>query len=306
MTTDFEKSSRNRNMVFGAAAVALIGVGGYLTWKYALDEPKTLSEAGEGFGELWEKGKDEVSSWDFGNFTNVLDGLDDLSFGDLFDEDPNKGYNGTLIIWDDEFVKENDGGLHLTLQNALDDTWQEEFAIAVADWQESEALQLTPVKVEVDHECNRVEGVMVVCNANFGATGWVGINENRMVNKRITSSVSKMNEYYLRNANFDHRRFTMCHELGHGFGLPHTDENPYNKNLGNCLDYTDDPDENLLPGDVNMVKLKTMYLSRRRLRKRVVQEDGSIIETIEVMANEMDSAVDDAEEVGSNANKKLM
>ena len=46
-----------------------------------------------------------------------------------------------------------------------------------------------------------------------------------------------------------------------------------------------------------MDKLKTMYLSRRRLRKRVVQEDGSIIETIEVMANEMDSAVGDAEEV---------
>lgn len=46
-----------------------------------------------------------------------------------------------------------------------------------------------------------------------------------------------------------------------------------------------------------MDKLKTMYLSRRRLRKRVVQKDGSIIETIEVLANEMDSAVDDAEEV---------
>lgn len=216
MATDYEKSSRNRNMVFGAAAVGLLGVGGYLTWKYALGEPKTLSEAGEGFTDLYEKGKDEVSSWDFGNFSNVLDGLDDLSFGDLFDEDPNKGYNGTLKIWNDEFVKENDGGLHLTLQNALDDTWQEEFAAAVADWQESDALQLTPVKVEVDHECNRVEGVMVVCNANFGAKGWVGINENRLVGDRITSSISKMNEYYLRNAKFDHRRFTMCHELGHG------------------------------------------------------------------------------------------
>ena len=67
--------------------------------------------------------------------------------------------------------------------------------------------------------------------------------------------------------------------------------------LFSTIDYTDDPDENLLPGDVNMEKLKTMYLSRRRLRKRVVQEDGSIIETIEVMANEMDSAVNDAEEV---------
>lgn len=52
------------------------------------------------------------------------------------------------------------------------------------------------------------------------------------------------------------------------------------------IDYTDDPEENLLPGEVNMAKLRTMYLSRRRLRSRVVNEDGSITETIEILANE--------------------
>jgi len=71
--------------------------------------------------------------------------------------------------------------------------------------------------VAVDYECTRVDGVMVVCNANFGATGWVGINENSISSRGvILSSVSKMNEYYLRNADYNHRRFTMCHEVGHG------------------------------------------------------------------------------------------
>jgi hypothetical protein len=65
----------------------------------------------------------------------------------------------------------------------------------------------------------------------------------------------------------------------HGFGLPHTDENPYNDNLGNCLDYTDDPSENLHPGDVNFNKLKSMYLSSNKRLLRRVQEDGRIIET---------------------------
>jgi hypothetical protein len=37
-----------------------------------------------------------------------------------------------------------------------------------------------------------------------------------MLDGVIQSSVAKMNEYYLRNANYDHRRFTMCHEIGHG------------------------------------------------------------------------------------------
>jgi hypothetical protein len=98
----------------------------------------------------------------------------------------------------------------------LDDNWQTEFEQAVSDWQESDALVLETERVDVDHTCTPVDGYMVVCNANFGATGWVGINENSIVRDVIVSSVAKMNEYYLMNADYDHRRFTMCHEIGHG------------------------------------------------------------------------------------------
>ena len=73
------------------------------------------------------------------------------------------------------------------------------------------------------------------------------------------------------------------HKKNTGFGLPHTDENPYNTNLGNCLDYTDDPVDNLLPGAVNFAKLREMYLSRRR-RMRRVESDGTIVETTELLA----------------------
>jgi hypothetical protein len=266
---------KTRNVLLGLFSCAALAAAGFLTWKYALDEPANWSETVEGFGEIFDAGKEKWNEWDLGNFTDVLDGLDDLSFGDLFNEDPQLGDNATLV-WHDDHVKPTDGGLHLVLQNALDDTWQGEFDAAVADWRESSALELTARKVAVDHTCSRVDGVMVVCNGNFGATGWVGINENSILRGVIVSSVAKMNEYYLRNADFDHRRFTMCHELGHGFGLPHTDENPYNKNLGNCLDYTDDPEENLLPGEVNMAKLRNMYLSRRNLR---AERDGTVTET---------------------------
>jgi hypothetical protein len=41
--------------------------------------------------------------------------------------------------------------------------------------------------------------------------------------------------------------------------LPHTDENFNNKDLGNCLDYTSRPENNLLPGEFNCNRLKTMY-----------------------------------------------
>lgn len=68
-----------------------------------------------------------------------------------------------------------------------------------------------------------------------------------------------MNEYYLRNADYDRRLYTMCHELGHGLGLPHTDENFNNANLGNCLDYTDNPASNTQPGDINLERLRELY-----------------------------------------------
>ena len=204
-----------RCMAKSLSTVAVLFAAGFLTWKYGLDEPQSWEETREGFRDVWEAAGDQWKEWDLGNFTDVLGGLDGVSFEDLFGGDPMLGDNTTLR-WDNDYVDAENGGLRLTLQNALDDTWQTEFELAVADWRESDALQLTTERVAVDYNCSMVEGVMVVCNANFGATGWVGINENSILRGVIVSSVAKMNEYYLRNADFDHRRFTMCHEIGHG------------------------------------------------------------------------------------------
>jgi hypothetical protein len=46
---------------------------------------------------------------------------------------------------------------------------------------------------------------MVICNANFGKTEWVGVNENSIFGGAIMSSIAIMNEYYLRNTIFNHR-----------------------------------------------------------------------------------------------------
>jgi predicted Zn-dependent protease len=277
-------NNRRRNGTIGTlGSLAVVGATGYLVWKYALASPTNLDEAQDGLSNLTDKASQAwddldipyIPSIDLSNFTDVLAGISDEMFGELFGGDPMLGDN-TTYNWNPDFVYPSDGGLRLTLQNALDDTWQGEFEAAVSDWQESDALVLTAERVEVDYNCNRIDGVMVVCNANFGETGWVGINENAIMDNIIVSSVAKMNEYYLRNADFDHRRYTMCHEIGHGFGLPHTDENQYNANIGNCLDYTDSPSTNMYPGDVNMAKLREMYLTQRR---RKVRADGTVIET---------------------------
>jgi hypothetical protein len=51
----------------------------------------------------------------------------------------------------------------------------------------------------------------------------------------------------------------MCHEIGHGFGLLHTDENFLNSPLGDCMDYSNNLKPNLLPGLINFQRLANMY-----------------------------------------------
>lgn len=243
-------------------AIFFIGGGGYLIWHF-LGRPTSADEL-----------QDALNDIDFSDFTDVLDNLTDDAFDDLWksDADPSVGDN-TTYEWD------NDGkGLDLELFNALDDNWQEEYEIALNDWENGtpDSLTLSTKRVEVDNACTPVDGVMKVCNGNYGDKGWLGINELVIINKKkIKNSVAKMNEFYLNNADFIKRRYVMCHEIGHGFGLPHTDENFQNKDLGDCLDYTNTPKNNLLPGTVNYNKLQVLYGTvgggGRKLRSREVE-----------------------------------
>ena len=45
-------------------------------------------------------------------------------------------------------------------------------------------------------------------------------------------------------------------QIGHGFGLPHTDENFNNQNTGECMDYTRNPSQNKQPGPENFAFLQ--------------------------------------------------
>ena len=42
------------------------------------------------------------------------------------------------------------------------------------------------------------------------------------------------------------------------------------------IDYTNDPEDDLEPGEANMAKLRRMYLSR-------VESDGAVVETTELL-----------------------
>jgi hypothetical protein len=107
-------------------------------------------------------------------------------------------------------------GLNLVVVNALDDIWHPYFFTAVDQWDEGvpDALSLTIEDASPDSTCNALDGKLKVCNGNYGATNWRGINKILLENGWIYSSAARMNEYYVTANDGDQRQYTMCHEVG--------------------------------------------------------------------------------------------
>lgn len=51
----------------------------------------------------------------------------------------------------------------------------------------------------------------------------------------------------------------MCHEIGHAFGIPHSDEDFDNEDLGNCMDYTNNFAYSSHPDNSNYEFLVELY-----------------------------------------------
>jgi hypothetical protein len=138
-----------------------------------------------------------------------------------FESDWGKGdgsATGSFSQW-----KNKNKGLTLKIRNSLSSDWNEYFVQAVSDWNAAPALDLSTEDSAEDPDCVRARGIMKVCNAAYGKLGWTGLNEVYYEGSFIAASVAKMNESYLgeRGTSTAEKQYVMCHEIGHGFGLPH-------------------------------------------------------------------------------------
>jgi hypothetical protein len=135
-------------------------------------------------------------------------------------EDPFAGVD--VPFWESKGGK----GLELTMVNALEDRWQVVFALAIADWDFGNPDALTLNTEQIDHDviCDSIDGKVKVCNGDYGDTKWRGINI-AVVNSKtgyMEASSAKMNEFYLATGGTAMMQYTMCHEVGHSLGLPHS------------------------------------------------------------------------------------
>ena len=85
----------------------------------------------------------------------------------------------------------------------------------------------------------------------------------------IINAVAKMNDSFLPLSDEGQRQYTMCHEIGHGLGLPHWDEDFRNEDMGNCMDYTNRPENNMEPDENLFSYLWQLYGSFSRREEEV-------------------------------------
>mmetsp|Transcript_23432 Transcript_23432/g.49060 ORF Transcript_23432/g.49060 Transcript_23432/m.49060 type:complete len:384 (-) Transcript_23432:63-1214(-) len=195
-----------------------------------------------------------------------FDLLDPSTWFPIFmDKNPHGGNTPyDFNIWDNQ---RSCRGLKLDIIDNLEPKWEKYFQRAVTEWENDDpsseapdALTLNVRKnIRYDPECRTVMRKMIVCNGDYGETDYIGINHVAIQFGYIISSVALLNDYFLENQSDALKQNTVCHELGHGFGLGHWDENFYNRDLGNCMDYTNSPKNNQSPDLSNFLFLEQMY-----------------------------------------------
>ena len=119
--------------------------------------------------------------------------------------------------------------------------------------------------------CGASYGSVQICNADYGATGWVGYTQVWTVNNYIVQATIKLNEYYFSQTRYNtsaYRSLVACQELGNALGLEDADRSFTNANLGSCTDYTNDPSgtkgtngtlANLTPSKSDFANLDQIY-----------------------------------------------
>jgi hypothetical protein len=134
----------------------------------------------------------------------------------------------------------------LKLGDNVSSAWDDYLREASLDWTVSRDLDTTVVAGSADpRRCRPTSGRVEVCNAKYGNNGWLGVAQIWISGSHITKGAVKLNDTYFNTQSYNTpawRRFVMCQEVGHTFGLDHQDEDLSGANLGTCMDYTSDPD----------------------------------------------------------------
>lgn len=137
----------------------------------------------------------------------------------------------------------------LQLGDNVSGDWDAHLATASADWSsqtdpKTGVVVQNPLRTTIvtggttARKCRATSGRVEVCNATYGANGWLGLAQIWLSGGHIVQGVAKMNDTYFNTAKYNNpneKLHVMCQEVGHTFGLGHTSEDGTSQDT--CMDY---------------------------------------------------------------------
>jgi hypothetical protein len=151
----------------------------------------------------------------------------------------------------------------LTLGDNVSSAWDSHLDTASAKWNQSDVVHTAVVTgAAKPRTCKPPAGRIEVCSERYGFNGWLGLAQIWVSGLHITRGAVKLNDNYFETAAYNTgawRNLVMCQEIGHTFGLDHQDENFNNPNLGTCMDYTSNPEQNQYPNTHDYQQLDAIY-----------------------------------------------
>jgi hypothetical protein len=147
--------------------------------------------------------------------------------------------------------------------NITNSTWSARVATAVADWNQSTVIQSSLTNSTGNNRtCKPQAGKILVCNAAYGQTGWLGIASIWLSNGHISQGTTKLNDTYYAMAQYNTpawRQAVTCQEIGHDYGLAHQDEDFSTDATNSCMEYTSVPAGNEHPDQHDYDQLLSIY-----------------------------------------------
>jgi len=140
--------------------------------------------------------------------------------------------------------------------------WDSILKTTISDWTKSTVLNLTKVAGGTGKNCRPTAGRIEVCNSTYSNNGWLGVAQIWVSGKHITQGIVKLNDTYFNTSTYNTtawRNLVSCQEVGHTLGLDHQDEKFNNRNLGTCMDYTNNPGTNQHPNSHDYSQLQSIY-----------------------------------------------